>query len=131
MLKYASIALGVMTEFILSMPASAHHSHAMFDTTKRITISGTITAFEFTNPHSWLKVTNDADGTLWSFETNSPSQLLRKGVKLSTFPAGMKVTVNAMPLRDGRAGGAIVSVKKEDGSVLAIEPEAPAAANTP
>ena len=122
-MKSLSIWLALLAAPILSISASAHHSHAMFDTSKRIAISGTVMKFEFTNPHSWLKVVNEADGELWSFETGAPSQLLRKGVKLSTFPPGMKVTVRAFPLRDGRAGGEAVNVTLADGSVVSIEPE--------
>lgn len=125
MVKSYSGWMAAAAGVVMCMAATAHHSHAMFDSSKRITIKGTIEKFEFTNPHSWLKVVNDADGALWAFESNSPSQLLRKGVKASSLPAGMKVTISAMPLRDGRAGGAIVSVTRPDGSVLAIEPEAP------
>lgn len=103
--------------------AGAHHSHAMFDDTKRVTIKGTVQEFEFTNPHSWLKVMSDADGTLWSFETNPPSTLARAGIKRSALPAGEKVTISAMPLRDGRAGGQIVTVTKADGTVLMMAPQ--------
>lgn len=131
MLKYVVITFTLLLPLLLGIPASAHHSHAMFDTTKRISISGTVVDFEYTNPHSWLKVTNEADGALWAFETNSPSQLLRKNIKRTALPTGMKVTVTAMPLKDGRAGGQIVSVKKEDGTTLPIEPEAPTAGYTP
>ena len=131
MVKLSSSCVVLLAGLVLGASAGAHHSHAMFDGSKRITVTGTVEKFEFTNPHSWLKVVNDADGMLWSFESNSPSQLLRKGVKASSLPAGMKVTVSAMPLRDGRAGGAIVSVTKPDGTVLAIEPEAPAGGYAP
>ena len=131
MLKQLSISIGLLCILCSSLPVNAHHSHAMFDTAKRISISGTVVEFEYTNPHSWLKVTNNADGSLWSFETNSPSQLLRKGIKRTALPTGMKITVTAMPLKDGRNGGQIVSVKKEDGSTLAIEPEAPTAGYAP
>lgn len=108
----------------IASTAAAHHSHAMFDDTKRVTIAGTVQDFEFTNPHSWLKVVADSDGTLWSFETNPPSTLARAGIKRSMLPAGIKVTVSAMPLRDGRAGGQIVTVTKADGTVLSMAPQA-------
>ena len=131
MLKQISISIGLLCILCSSLPVNAHHSHAMFDTAKRISITGTVVEFEYTNPHSWLKVTNDADGSLWSFETNSPSQLVRKGIKRTALPSGIKISVTAMPLKDGRNGGQIVSVKKEDGSTLAIEPEAPTVGYAP
>lgn len=104
--------------------ANAHHSHAMFDESKRVTVAGTVQDFEFTNPHSWLRVVADADGMLWSFETNPPSTLARAGIKRSMLPAGEKVTISAMPLRDGRAGGQIVTITKQDGTVLSMAPQA-------
>jgi hypothetical protein len=121
--KSLSIWIALLAAPLLGITASAHHSHAMFDTSKRISIAGTVKEFQFTNPHSWLIVVNEVDGSLWSFETGSPSQLLRKGIKLSTFPGGTKLTVNAMPLRDGRAGGQAISVTMADGRVVPIEPE--------
>lgn len=131
MLKLSSNWILVAAGLALGVAASAHHSHAMFDVSKRITIKGTVEKFEYTNPHSWLKVVNEADGALWAFETNSPSQLIRKGVKASSIPSGMKVTIVANPFRDGRAGGSILSVTRPDGSVLDIQPEAPASGAAP
>lgn len=121
----ARLAAAFAALALLGGVAGAHHSHAVFDMSKRVSISGTVEKFEFTNPHSWLKVVNAADGALWAFETNSPSQLARKGIKVSAFPAGMKVTVVAAPMRDGRPGGQIFSVTRADGTVVNIVPEAP------
>ncbi|MGC3980523.1 MAG: DUF6152 family protein [Steroidobacteraceae bacterium] len=122
-LKNRTVCCSLLTALGLSLSASAHHSHAMFDDAKRIAIVGTVMDFEYTNPHSWLKVINDADGSLWSFETNPPSTLLRAGVKRSSLPSGEKVTVNAMPLRDGRPGGQIVNVVKTDGTTIIMAPQ--------
>lgn len=123
MFKPVFFLSGVVALLMVGLPAGAHHSHAMFDTSKRVTVTGTVEKFEFTNPHSWLRVNNASDGALWSFETLSPSQLVRMGVKVSSFAPGSKVVVQAAPLRDGRAGGQIISVTREDGSVVALAPE--------
>jgi hypothetical protein len=105
----------------LQTPALAHHSFAMFDTSKQVSISGVIKDFQYTNPHSWVIVTvAGADGKAvdWAFETEGPSTLLRAGVKHSSLPVGDKVTVKAFPMRDGRPAGALVSVTRSDGSVV-------------
>ena len=117
-------ALAASLALVLAAQLSiAHHSHAMFDLSRRVTVTGTVQKFEFTNPHSWLRVNDQADGALWSFETLSPSQLVRMGVKVSSIASGSKVTVTAAPLRDGRNGGQIVTVTRADGTVLSLAGE--------
>lgn len=107
------------------VPAFAHHSAAMFDRTKKVSISGTVKEFQYTNPHSWLLImAKDKDGkaTVWSFEAEGPSTLLRAGIKASTFAPGDKVTVVANPMKDGRPAGAMVSATKADGKVYNPHP---------
>ena len=109
-------------------PAFAHHSFAMFDMSKQVTLSGVIKDFQYTNPHSWLIVTvSQPDGKTvdWSFESEGPSSLLRLGVKKSSLPVGEKVTVKGMPMRDGRPGASLVSVTKSDGSVIVFRAGGP------
>jgi hypothetical protein len=104
-----------------TIPAQAHHSGAMFEPEKVITLEGTVKEFEYTNPHSWLYVTvRDAQGaeTVWGFESEGPSALMRAGIKANALQPGDKVTVQTRPLRDGRPAGAWVSVTKTDGTVL-------------
>jgi Family of unknown function (DUF6152) len=101
--------------------ALAHHSFAMFDKSKEITVQGTVKAFNYTNPHSWLDilVTDDKGQTKeWSFEMEGPSTLMRAGIKPGSLKPGDKITVRAWPLRDGRPAGAALSITKEDGTVL-------------
>jgi Family of unknown function (DUF6152) len=105
--------------------ALAHHSAAMFESVKTITVSGTVKEFEYVNPHSWLYVvvTDDkGEETLWGFEAEGPSALMRAGIKDNALQPGDLVTVTARPLRDGRPAGAWVSVTKADGKVLAQRP---------
>jgi len=107
--------------FVLSTQAFAHHSFAMFDRNKEVTIKGTVKAFNYTNPHSWLDilVTDEKGGTKeWSFEMEGPSSLMRSGIKPGSLKPGEKITVKAWPLRDGRPAGAAISITKEDGTVL-------------
>src|SRR4026209_1444893 len=84
----------------------AHHSFAMFDTANPITISGVLTAFEWTNPHVYIEVdVPDGQATKhWAIELGSPSILMRGGWKFSTFKKGDKITAVVSPLRNGEPG---------------------------
>lgn len=101
-------------------PAWAHHSAAMFDFSKTVTLQGTVKEFQYTNPHSWLQVLvvgPDGKTVEWGFETEGPSTLLRAGIKARTFRPGDKVTVVANPMRDGRPAGAWISATAANGAV--------------
>lgn len=116
---YACVAL------LMCLPVLAHHSYAMFDRTRQVTVSGTVIEFQTVNPHSWLDLTAlDASGTAqkWSFECGSYSQVIRRGVRKSTFKVGDKVTVSFFPLRDGRNGGHALTVTAADGKVYEMVP---------
>lgn len=109
---------------LFSTPAYVHHSGAMFDLTKEVTIKGTVTEFNWTNPHSSFKVSvPNADGTqsIWGIEMNSPNNLVRAGWKRTTIKPGDKVTVMVRPLRDGTPGGQYVSIILPNGKHLGGE----------
>jgi hypothetical protein len=100
----------------------AHHSSAMFDMQKTITVTGTVTSFQYTNPHSWLIITGKGpDGKVqeWSFETEGPSTLMRAGIKVSSVVPGDKIAMTTHPMKDGRPAGMWLSLTKSDGTVLA------------
>jgi hypothetical protein len=112
----------------LSLPVWAHHSAAMFDFSKTVTLQGTVKEFQYTNPHSWLQVLvvgPDGKTVEWGFEAEGPSTLLRAGIKAKTFRPGDKVTVVANPLRDGRPAGAWISVTAANGAVYYLRPGGP------
>lgn len=111
----------------LAGPALAHHSAAMFDHTKTVTLHGTVKEFQYTNPHSWLEVmivSPDGKVVQWGFESEGPSTLLRAGIKAKTFRPGDEVTVIANPMRDGRPAGSLISATKADGTVYRLFPGA-------
>jgi hypothetical protein len=114
-------ALPVAALFLLSGPAIAHHSFAMFDQTKTVTLEGTVSEFQWTNPHAFIhiEVPNGAGGKrLWQVELNSPNNLRRQGWKSTSVKPGDQVTLVLNPLRDGSQGGLFVSVTLPDGTVL-------------
>lgn len=129
-----TFALGVAgLALLVAAPASAHHSFAMFDNSKKVTLDGTVKEFQWTNPHTWVQVNvRNAQGQMeeWSVEGGSPNGLARRGWKRTTLKAGDKVKVVINPLKSGEKGGSFVSATFEDGRVLSasqIPPPRPGA----
>jgi hypothetical protein len=94
------------------LAAQAHHSYAMFDRSKTVTLNGVVKQYQWTNPHSWIQLTvpNDAGGAdEWSIEMGSPFELLRVGWTTTTVKAGDKVSIQIHPVKDGTKGGGFVS----------------------
>jgi hypothetical protein len=106
---------------VLSGPVAAHHSFAMFDQKKTLTLKGTVTEFQWTNPHAFIHidVPNGSGGKVeWQVELNSPNNLKRQGWRSTSVKPGDEVTLIMNPLRDGKRGGLFVSVTLPDGTVL-------------
>ena len=106
---------------VVAATAWAHHSGAGVDRTKKVTVTGVVKEFRWTNPHSWIDLeVPDAKGapTVWSIEMNPPPYLVRSGWKASTLKSGDKVSVTLNPIRTGEPGGIFVSVTLADGRVL-------------
>ncbi|MEO6040469.1 MAG: DUF6152 family protein [Croceibacterium sp.] len=122
-MKSASVPGLAITAVLALMPcaASAHHSFAMFDQKKVVTLQGTVTDFQWTNPHSFLELEVPAAGAKavhWSVELNSPNNLKRQGWSRSALKPGDKVTVRLSPLRNGQHGGLFLDVRLPTGKVL-------------
>jgi hypothetical protein len=102
--------------------AAAHHSFAMFDQSKPVTLVGTVREFQFTNPHAFIELTAPAAAggaaTDWSIELNSPNNLRRQGWSRDSLKPGDKVTVVINPLREARNGGLFVFATLADGKTL-------------
>ncbi len=99
----------------------AHHSAAMFDQTRQITLSGTVRDFQWTSPHCYIQLLGSADQSAaqeWSLEMAAPMYLYRLGWRPSTVKVGDKITVSLHPLRDGRPGGLLFKVTTADGRQL-------------
>ena len=105
--------------------ALAHHSYAMFDRDKQLSLTGTIKQFKWSNPHAWMEVyvPNDQGGTdLWGVEMNSPNNLAKMGFRSNMVKPGDKVTVVIHPLRSGEKGGSFMSVMLPNGQLMADGP---------
>jgi Family of unknown function (DUF6152) len=115
-------ALGAIL-LAIAADALAHHSYAMFDTSRKQTIAGTVRTLEWVSPHVWLwiEVPDGKGGSdVYGFETVSPGQIRRDyGWDRNVLHVGDKVTVEYAPLRSGKNGGELEKVTLEDGRVLA------------
>jgi hypothetical protein len=102
-------------------PASAHHSFAMFDRGKQVTLKGVVRQFQWTNPHVFLELVIQGGKSApenWSIEGASPNMLFRQGWTVDSFRPGDQVTVVINPLRDGSRGGTLVSAILPSGKML-------------
>jgi hypothetical protein len=116
-LKIAGLVVIAVAAF--GLQAQAHHSFAMFDHEKTITVSGTLKEFEYTNPHCWLHVAV-VDATTgrtvdWAFEMGSVGQVAAQGWKADTVKPGDAISIEAHPMKDGSRGGQYMSAKLADG----------------
>ena len=121
----------VIAAAAFAIPAQAHHSFAMFDQEKTISVSGTVKEFEWSNPHAWIHLTavDETSGRPvdWAFEMGSVGQIAAQGWKSNSIKPGDKITVSGHPLRDGSRGGQYRSVKFADGSTITQRPDGNAA----
>jgi hypothetical protein len=118
-MKFRALSLATIAVGIFVVPASAHHSFAMFDAQKEVTMSGTVKEFEWTNPHSWLRVTVNDPKTgkpvLWALELSSPARLTTMGMHADSVKAGDVVSVTFHPMKDGTRGGQFMAAKLPNG----------------
>jgi hypothetical protein len=122
-MKLAALCL---TALLVVSSAFAHHSPIVFDRTKQVTITGTVTEFRWGNPHSWIHVdVADKDGKVgnWAVEMDPASHLAREGWKSSTLKPGDKISVIVFPLRNDEKGGQYISVTLPDGTKLGRAPD--------
>ncbi len=101
--------------------ALAHHSFAMFDNTRTVTIAGTIKEFQWTNPHTftWIDVPNSQGGAdTWAIEGMSPNYLGRRGWSKNTLKPGDKVSIVINPLKESGHGGVFLRCTLADGKEM-------------
>jgi hypothetical protein len=114
-MKFKALALAGIATAMFSIPAFAHHSFAMFDAEKKMTLDGTVKEFQWTNPHSWILMT--VNNEQWAIEMGAPGGLARQGWVPKTLTPGMKIQAVIHPLKDGTHGGQFMAVTLPDGTV--------------
>src|SRR3954470_19672240 len=116
-----------MSMLALLLAGLLHHSFAMFDTTRTVTLVGTVTAFEWTNPHAYIELDVPGDGgatSHWTIELGSPSILQQGGWKFKDLKFGDKITAIVNPLKSGQPGALLSRITMPDGRVLGNGPGA-------
>jgi len=113
---------------LTASPASAHHSFAAaFDADKPVTVQGVITQAKLANPHSWIYLdVKDENGNVvqWGFEAQTPTALIRSGVKPEVFKVGSLVTIKGCHARDmTKNEGAAREIILADGRSFIIGPK--------
>jgi hypothetical protein len=117
-------ALSTMLALALTPRARAHHSTALFDNSKTVTLKGTVRGFQWINPHVLLWVdakSDDGQAKTWTIELAGPGVLTRNGWDKHTFKPGDAISVDVGPLRDGQAGGFFKKATLTDGHVLTFK----------
>ena len=99
------LAVGLL---VISIPVFAHHGVAGYDLTKTITLHGTVTKFDWSNPHCVIHMdTKNANGEVqnWTIELAAPSLLSRMGWNKSAMKAGDAITADLHPAQNGAPVG--------------------------
>ena len=124
-LKLASLTAIAATAF--TAPALAHHSFAAeFDREKPIKLTGVVTRFDLTNPHSWIYIEArgpDGNTSTWGFETASLLALYRRGFKKDTLKPGMVITIEGFLAKDGTHTGNGQKLTLPEGKVIVLGTE--------
>jgi hypothetical protein len=104
---------------LLPPRADAHHAFAAeFDSNQPVELKGVVSRIQWTNPHSWIYVdVKDTRGnvTTWAIEFGSPYGLLQKGLRKTSFPIGIEVTVKGFRAKSGKAVANGTTVTLADG----------------
>jgi hypothetical protein len=114
-------SFGGLAVLCLAASAYAHHSHAMFDSDKVQTVTGTVAAVRFANPHVYLQLRDASYGNggktmpVYNLEMSTLGHMGSMGVTPTTFQVGQKVVLDIQPLRTGGPGGAYVGIRSVNG----------------
>ena len=121
-MKYTVPAVGFLVLLGAAAPVLAHHSpSAIFDMSKHVSVTGTLTRVDWINPHIVLAVEGKSEGgkvEQWTFQSNPPSWYKSVGLARADFAKaiGQQITVQAVKARDGSLYGYMDRIKLPDGT---------------
>jgi hypothetical protein len=113
---------------IVAIPTPAHHGTTAYDSAKSLKLKGTVTSFEWVNPHAslaWDVKTEKGGIEHWVVELTSPGMLTRSGWHHDSVKAGDEVTVYLHPTKTGTKWGIFQRVVFADGRPDLIDPRQP------
>ena len=122
-----------LTLAALAQPAAAHHSFAMFDMSKTVTVKGVVKEVQWANPHVWVELVIAEGGAqkAYSFEAGAVAVLKRAGWTRDTLKAGDNISIVSHPFRAGRTGGSLERVTLANGRTLSAGDAIPGALLAP
>jgi hypothetical protein len=133
--RFAALVLACGAPALLPASVRAHHSFAaQYDVNQQITIKGTITKVEWTNPHTYFYVdVADERGTVvsWAVEGGAPNVLYREGWKPTTLKQGDQVTILGSRARNGSNLINALSFALPDGRCVFAGTSGPGGTGTP
>ncbi len=115
------LLVAIVLMIAVSAPVLAHHGNASFDTSKEMTLKGTVTEYIWANPHCFLKFdAKDETGTVrnWAVEVSNPTDMTKRGWSRASFKVGDQVTVSLQAVKNGAPIGRLTKVVLADGSAL-------------
>jgi Family of unknown function (DUF6152) len=110
------------------IPTPAHHGTTAYDFSKTLILKGTVTRFDWVNPHAsleWDAKTENGGVEHWVVELTSPGMLTRSGWHHDSVKVGDEVTVYLHPSKNGTKFGLFQRVVFADGRPNLIDPRAP------
>lgn len=117
--RVGKFLLSAVAALMLGTAASAHHSTAEFDFSKKLTFNGVVETVQWSNPHCYATIVDRADPkTKWRLEFGTPGVLVRMGWQRNSLKQGDAVNVTFSPMRDGSGGGALLTASFADGHTL-------------
>ena len=124
-MRFKLLSAFILTFVILAASAVAHHApSAIFDMSKKVNITGTLTEVNWVNPHVVVMVDVKKDGAIetWKFESNPPAWFRQVGVNRNDFAKaiGQAVTVEAVTAVDGSRYGYMQKIALPDGTVMEV-----------
>ncbi len=109
---------------LISGSASAHHGYAAFDTTKEVTLKGSVTDFHFTNPHCVVEIdVKDEQGNVrnWKAEMTSANHLVPKGWSASSIEAGDELAITGYAAKNGAPSLWVTKIRMADGKEIKLD----------
>jgi Family of unknown function (DUF6152) len=110
----------------VSMPLFAHHGTSVFDTSKALTMKGSVTEWDWFNPHCLLQfdIKNEGGQVVhWIAETQNPAEMVSLGWGKASFKPGDEVTVTLKPAKNGKPFGRITLVVLPNGKTFITSKE--------
>ena len=114
-IHYALLSVTIMA---MAGTAIAHHSFAVYDHTRSLNLTGTVTKWQWSNPHAYLDIdVKDSNGAVkhYTLEGTSINMMQRMGWRSNMIKAGDQVTAVAAPLLSGQPGGLLLELTLANG----------------